>query len=64
MEAKLSGVAEPARRHGTVGRGTPMRMLVTLVGGGNSPKLELVVDSNQTVAALRQRIWEQVRPQP
>ena len=37
-----------------------MRMLITLVGGGNSPKLELVIDSNQTVAALRQRIWEQL----
>ena len=60
VEAKLSGVAEPARRHGTVVRGTPMRMVITLVGSGNSPKVEVVIDSNQTVAALRQRIWEQL----
>ena len=60
VEAKLSGIAEPARRHGTVVRGTTMRMNVTVVGGSNSPKLEVVIDSNQTVAALRLRIWQQL----
>ena len=45
-----------ARRHGTAVRGTPMRVTVTLVGGSNSPKFEVHVDSNQTVAALRARV--------
>ena len=49
-----------ARRHGTAVRGTPMRITVTLVGGSNTPKFDVSIDSNQFVAALRTRVWQQL----
>ena len=63
VEAKLPAdetLGGRARRHGAAVRGVPMRILVTVVGGSNTPKLEVQIDSNQTVAALRSRVWREL----
>ena len=61
VETKLpsAGAANP-NRHGTAVRGVPMRVQVTLVGGSNSPKLEVSIDSSQSVGALRSQVWQQL----
>ena len=62
VEAKLPADDSSlrARRHGTAVRGTPMRITVTLVGGSNTPKFEVRIDSNQNVGTLRARVWQQL----
>ena len=62
VEAKLPAddVGMRARRHGTVVRGNLMSVSVTLVGGANSPKLNVRIDSNQTVGSLRMRVWQEL----
>ena len=59
-EAKLvaDGAAAPSRRHGMAVRGVPVRVTVTLVGGSNSPRLDVLIDSKATVGALRAQIWK------
>ena len=54
VEAKLpeDDSSRRARRHGTAVRGTPMRILVTVVGGSNAPRFG-ETDSNQQVSSLR-----------
>ena len=39
-------------------RGVPVRVTVTLVGGSNSPRLDVLIDSKATVGALRAQIWK------
>ena len=61
VETKLpSGRGSRSERHGTTVRGMPMRVQVTVVGGSNSPKLEVNTDSSQTVGSLRARVWQQL----
>ena len=55
-----AGSCGRSQRHGTAARGLPMRVQVTVVGGSNTPKLEVGTDSSQTIGSLRSRIWQEL----
>eukprot|EP00966_Prymnesium_polylepis_P145110 3350950-Prymnesium_polylepis.1 len=59
VENKAGGAGR-AQRHGTAVRGVPMRIQVTVVGGSNSPKLEVVTESSATIGTLRSRVWQEL----